>query len=71
MPILYSSYKVGNAQIDGSCYVVETHTDSDGIVHKIEYLAQPDADYDSICKDRANSLNDELAASEIEKVLSD
>jgi hypothetical protein len=49
--------------------VTETHIDSEGVAHVVEYLAAVDADYAAIRDARAVQIAADLAAAEIEEVL--
>lgn len=63
--VIASTYAVGHPQADGRHYVTETHTDSAGGIHVIEYLAAIDADYAAICSARVVLLDDWLAAGDV------
>ena len=72
MPIVSSTYTVDHAQIDGRKYVAELHTDSDGKVHRCEYLAPADwttTEYDAKLSERATAISARLAQQEIDEVL--
>jgi hypothetical protein len=64
MPIVSSTFSVDVAQRDGRRYVVETHTDSAGGVHRREYGPVGEVDYAAILAARAQALGIELADSE-------
>jgi hypothetical protein len=69
MAIVSSTHVVAHAQIDGRRYVTETHTDSDGGVHVVEYLAAVGADYVAIRTARAGQIAEQLAAQEADAIL--
>ena len=62
MGILSSSYTVGVPQADGRVYVRETHVDQDGVPIDVEYLADPDANFQSIMDARAANMSAEIDA---------
>ena len=64
MAITGSVLTLGSVQVDGRRYVVETHSDSQGVCAVIEYLAAIGADYNAIMADRAIALNSSLADQE-------
>lgn len=64
MSIISSTFALGHQQIDGRRYVVETHTDSAGGVHLVEYLADGGTDYSAIATARAALLAQMLADAE-------
>lgn len=67
--IVSSSYTVGHAQADGRRFVVELHTDSAGVVHRVEYGPMPDGtDYQAIMEARAAQIGEQLAAQEAESL---
>lgn len=67
MPIVSSVYALdGHIQMDGRRYVVESHTDSAGGVHTVEYLAPVGADYQAVANERAVVIADALAAAEFQ-----
>ena len=70
MSIVSSTYTVDDrAQVDGRHYVTELHTDSAGVVHRVEYLAAVGADYDAILAARADAIATQLAEEETEAVI--
>ena len=57
MSIVSSSFVVDtHNQIDGRIYVKETHVDSAGGEHIVEYLANVGMDHAAICADRAAQI---------------
>lgn len=66
MAIVSSTYKLGHPQASGQRYVVETHTDSTGAEHGVEYGPVPVIDYAAVMAERAVQLSDDLAAAEAE-----
>lgn len=62
MSIVSSSYTVGHAQRDGRRYVTERHTDDDGGVYEVEYLAPDGTDYQAVMQARATAITEQLAA---------
>lgn len=71
MPIVSSTYKVGHAQANGRRYVEEFHTDSNGVVHRVEYGPMPDGtDYQAIMEARAVQIAEQLAQQEAEALWS-
>lgn len=68
MAIVSSIYNEGHAQIDGRHYVIEQHTDSEGVLHQIEYLASIGSDYVAILAARAAFLEEELANQEFQEL---
>lgn len=67
MPIVSSTYRIdGHAQADGRRYVIEDHTDSTGVVHRVEYLAASGTDYQSVADARAIAIAEALVAAEFE-----
>lgn len=71
MPIVSSTHTVGHAQVDGRRYVVETHTDSEGVVHSAEYLAAVGTDYAAVRDARAVQIADQLAEAEAQALADD
>lgn len=71
MPIVSSTHAVGHAQVDGRRYVTEAHTDGDGGVHRLEYLANIGADYVAIRTTRAAQISDQLAEAEAQALADD
>jgi len=71
MPIVSSTHTVGHPQVDGRRYVTEVHTDSDGVVHRVEYLASVGADYVAVRDARAVQIADQLAEAEAQALLND
>ena len=69
MAIVSSTYTVGHAQADGRRYVREQHTDSEGIVHSVEYLAALGTDYQAVADARAVSIAASLAEEEFEAIV--
>lgn len=70
MSIVSSTYTVDDhAQADGRRYVVESHTDSAGGVHRVQYLAVAGADYQAIANARAVVIADQLAEAEAQAVV--
>jgi broad specificity phosphatase PhoE len=73
MAITSSTYTLdGHAQVDGRRYVRETHTDSDGQQHVVEYLAPAgwtDVEYAATMQARAAQLAESLAESEFDQIL--
>lgn len=62
----------GHRQADGRIYVRETHTDSAGQVHTVEYLAPAnwtDTEYTATMTARAAQIDAELAEGEFAQVL--
>lgn len=71
MSIVSSTYTVdSHAQSDGRKYVMEAHTDSTGVVHRVQYLAPVGADYQAIADARATAIAAQLAEQEAGEVLS-
>lgn len=69
MSIVNSVVNVGHAQIDGRRYVEELHTDSVGVVHRIEYLAAVGTDTDAEAAARAIRLAEQLAEVEAAQLI--
>lgn len=70
MSIVSSSYTVDlHSQADGRKYVEERHTDADGSVTVISYLAVGVVDYAAIAAVRAGEINNALVAAEAAQVL--
>lgn len=69
MSIVSSTHTVGHAQADGRRYVVESHTDSQGVVYGIEYLAAVGTDYVAVRDARAVQLAVQLAEAEADALL--
>lgn len=65
-----SSHVVGHTQACGRSYVTETHTDHLGVRYTIEYLAAPFAEYSTIMLGHAAQLEQNLAESEAQALLS-
>lgn len=53
-------------QVDGRCYVVEFHTDSVGVVHRVEYGPIGVVDYGAIMAARAVQMSEDMANAEAE-----
>lgn len=64
MAIVSSTYTVGHEQADARRYVREQHTDSNGVVYPVEYLAAVGTNYQSVADARAVSLAAMLAEQE-------
>ncbi len=64
MAIVSSTFEVGIPQADGRCYVVELHTDSAGVVRRVEYGPIGVVDYGAIAAARAVQMSEDLAAQE-------
>jgi|GEM_PF-4736472 hypothetical protein len=70
MSIVSSSFVVDtHNQIDGRIYVKETHVDSAGGEHIVEYLANVGMDHAAICTARAEQINAVLAEAEADEIL--
>lgn len=69
MSIVSSTHVVGTVQIDGRSTVVEMHTDSLGVVYRVEYLASPGTDYVAVRDARAVEIGNELAEAEAAALL--
>lgn len=70
MAITASTYTLdAHTQVDGRRYVRETHVDSAGGEHVIEYLAEAGADYTAIMNARAVQLAESLAVQEFSELL--
>jgi hypothetical protein len=70
MPIVSSSHRFdGPAQIDGSRWVVESHTDHLGSVFLVGYPASAGADLDAAMNARVPLIDDMLAQDEFEGLL--
>lgn len=70
MSIVSSVYELdGPVQIDGRQPIKETHTDSDGGVHYVQYLAPVGADYQAIADVRAAMMGEYLAQAEFLEVI--
>ena len=63
------SITVGHAQTDGRKFVLEVHTDAQGEFARIEYLADPLADFNAIASAREPVLIASLADQEFERML--
>lgn len=71
MSIVSSQYIADeHAQVDGRRYVTEIHTDSEGVEHRVSYLAPVNADYAAIASARSIALAEQLAEQEAGEVLS-
>ena len=64
MPILSSTATLGHAQADGRHYVVERHTDHNGRVYEVGYLADVGLDTDMVMAIRAANIGQEVDARE-------
>lgn len=71
MPIVSSTHTVGHAQRDGRRYVVESHTDDAGVVHRVEYLATVGTDYAIVRDARAAQISEQLAEAEAQALIDD
>lgn len=71
MPIVSSTHIAGHEQIDGRRYVTETHTDSGGGVHRVEYLAAVGLNYVAVRDARAVRIADQLAEAEAQALADD
>lgn len=69
MAIILSTHTVGHAQADGRRYVEEFHTDTVGVVHRVEYLAAAGADYVAIRDARAGQISEALAEAEFQALI--
>ena len=70
MSIVNSTFSLDNHdQVDGRVYVTEIHTDSDGVQHIVEYLADQGMDHSAICTARATQINEILANAEANEIL--
>ena len=70
MSIVNSAFSLDNHdQVDGRVYVTETHTDSEGVQHIVEYLAEQSMDHSAICTARATQINEMLANAEADEIL--
>jgi hypothetical protein len=70
MAIVSSTYELDDhAQADGRTWVKESHTDSSGIVHTLNYLAPQGADYQAIANARAVVLAVNLADQEYQELV--
>lgn len=68
MPIVSSTHVVGHEQVDGRRYVTESHTDSEGVVHRVEYLAAVGTDYVAV-REALRSLDlESLAGRPIQEI---
>jgi hypothetical protein len=65
MSITNSTYTLGNTQISGQTICVELHTDSDGKVHRIEYLASIGTNYTAVMVARAAMLEGRIKYAEL------
>lgn len=63
--IVSSTYVVYHSQTDGRKYVLETHVDSVGVNHLIEYLWDGSLNVPLILSQHAVTLTGSLAAAEI------
>lgn len=70
MAIVSNSFSLGIVQRDGRVNVVELHTDNTGATHRIEYLGNPNDDHATVMTARAITLDEQLKASEVERILS-
>lgn len=70
MAIVSNSFSLGIVQRDGRVNVVEVHTDNTGATHRIEYLGNPNNDHAAVMTARAITLDEQLKASEVERILS-
>jgi hypothetical protein len=57
---------VGHAQVDGRKYVLEVHSDAQGELARLEYLAEENADFNAIATARTANLIEQLAQQELE-----
>lgn len=64
MSIVSSTHSIGHEQADGRRYVTEQHTDSQGVVYVVEYLAAVGTDYVAVRDARAVVIADQLAEAE-------
>lgn len=70
MSIVSSTYQLDtHAQIDGRRYVREFHTDSEGVEHRVEYLADVGTDYQAVANARASAIAESLAEKEAEAII--
>lgn len=68
MPIVTSTIIEDSPQIDGRRAIRERHIDSHGNAHDVDYLAEADADVESILATHAAGVAAQLAASEVKAV---
>ena len=71
MAIVSSTHALGFVQDAGRRYVTEKHTDSNGAVYLVEYLAANGADYVAIRNARAAYIADQLAEAEAQALADD
>lgn len=69
MGIVSSAHSVGPVQIDGRSTVTEWHTDSVGVVYRVEYIAVEGTDYVAVRDARATRISDDLAEAEAAALL--
>jgi hypothetical protein len=62
---------VGHAQKDGRKYVLEVHSDAQGEFTRVEYLAEPDADFNAIALAREPVLLESMAQSDLDQAIAD
>lgn len=69
MSIVSSTHTVGPVQVDGRSTVIELHTDSLGVVYRVEYLASSGTDYVAVRDARAVQISNDLAEAEAAALL--
>jgi hypothetical protein len=60
---------IGHAQIDGRRYVREIHSDAQGVIADLEYLAAIGADTNAIAAARSTEIVETLARSEAKRMV--
>lgn len=68
MSIVSSTIIEDAPQVDGRRAIRERHTDSHGIAHDVDYLAEADADVESILATHAAGVAAQLAATEVKAI---
>lgn len=61
LSVASSSYSAGITQVDGTHWVVEYMTLTDGSTRVSQYLAAPDCDLDQHLSDTVTNMNNDLA----------
>jgi hypothetical protein len=62
---------IGHSQKDGRRYVLEVHTDAQGEFARLEYLADPDADFNAIAAAREPVLLESSAQSQLDQAIAE
>ena len=63
--------QVGHAQKDGRKFVLEVHSDAQGEFSRLEYLADPAADFDAIAAVREPILLESSAQSQLDQAITE